>query len=125
MSRAEADSLLASGKFAQGPRSFEQHKWFFTDGAAYQPKGGAGFDCELTVTVPRGTIPKIFDHASANPRGTTEAIRYKPGGAGRLEQAEPGAFGIHRYGLDAFSQVLTPGNWSIRDLQTGRVLRRQ
>ncbi|WP_199155763.1 hypothetical protein [Chromobacterium sp. ASV23] len=35
MSRAEADSLRASEKFAQGPRSFEQQKWFFTDGAAY------------------------------------------------------------------------------------------
>ncbi|WP_146042041.1 hypothetical protein [Chromobacterium sinusclupearum] len=123
MSRAEADALLTSGKFAQGPRSFEQHKWFFTDGAVYDPKGGSGFDCELTVTVPRGVIPKIFDHASANPRGTTEAIRYKPGGAGSVEQAEPGAFGIHRYGLDEFSRILQSKNWSIRDLKSGQVRR--
>lgn len=123
MTRAEADELIRSKRFSQGPQSFEQHKWFFTDKAAYNPKGGAGFDCELKVTVPRDTIPKIFDIASADPQGTTQAVRYKPGGEASVEQAETGAFGIQKFGLETFSSILeTPANWEIRDLKAGRIL---
>lgn len=123
MSRAEADAIIASKKFSQGPQSFEQHKWFFTDKASYDPMGGTGFECELKVTVPEDTIPKIFDIASADPKGTTQSVRYKPGGADSLEQAERGAFGIHRFGLDEFSKILAdPRKWEIRELRTGRVI---
>lgn len=121
MSRAEADAMIASKKFSQGALSFEQHKWFFTDKQAYDPKGGAGFECVLTIRVPKGTIPKIFDIASADPKGTTQPVRYKPGGEHSVEQAELGAFGIHRFGLEAFSDILAnPQNWGILDLRAGK-----
>lgn len=123
MTRTEADELIRTRKFSQGPQSFEQHKWFFTDKTAYNPKGGTGFDCELKVTVPRDTIPKIFDIADSDPQGTTAPVRYKPGGEASLEQEEKGAFGIQKYGLEAFSRILeTPANWDIRDLKAGRNL---
>lgn len=108
MSEAEAAEIKQLKTFKQLRKqgvggSFEEHKWFFTDASA-PPVQSKKVPRLLEIDVPAQTFAIITAEASNLPTATQAAFRVKDGSG--VEQLEKGAFGVHREGLQAFSQLL-------------------
>lgn len=125
MSEAEARQIKADRALKQGGAAFEQHKWFYTD-ERNPPIGSKSSPYRLEIKVPKRMIAEIFGAASDDPQGTQEPFRHKPGATqdnhGALEQHEPGAFGVQRFGLPEFSELLDKYEWKLMDLKTKNTL---
>ncbi|PMS09277.1 hypothetical protein C0Z17_26005 [Trinickia caryophylli] len=125
MSEAEARQIKAERALKQGGRAFEQHKWFYTDESKL-PIANKSSPFRLEINVPKRMIAEIFDAASDDPQGTLEPFRHKPGttegNASALEQHEPGAFGVQRFGLPEFSELLDKYEWKLVNLETKKML---
>jgi hypothetical protein len=124
MSEAEAKDIKDNAKLRQGGTSFEQHKWFYTD-RNHPPVPGKSTPYRLEIDVPQSTVQNVLGIASDNPDGKLEPFRRKTGASKTdttaLEQEERGAFGVQRFGLEAFSNLLTKCKWRIVKAADGAV----
>jgi hypothetical protein len=99
VSSGEKDFVLPRKAFAQGPTSFERHKWFFGSGGA----PGVGHAVKLKITMARGTWALFHDTLAVEVNDESKSTS----GFGVIKkQNEHICIGIHEELLDAFSAMV-------------------
>ncbi len=99
ISAGERDFVLPRRAFAQGPTSFERHKWFFGSGGA----PGVGHAVKIKITMARGTWALFHDVLAQEVNDESKSTS----GFGVVKkQNEHVCVGIHEELLDAFSAMV-------------------